>query len=135
MSVRPFVRIGVFSCCVVALFLCLVGQAQARSVSTQHPVSVGKQEVLHLLGTVTIPGTPASQWCYDTAVVDDGTYYLADNDRAGIDVIHDGKNPATRASSAKGNSQGSEAVNLAIMTPTVLKDRCRSRSNFCGRWE
>ena len=106
MSVRPFVRIGVFSCCVVALFLCLVGQAQARSVSTQHPVSVGKQEVLHLLGTVTIPGTPASQWCYDTAVVDDGTYYLADNDRAGIDVIHDGKNPAYQGIIGKGQFTG-----------------------------
>ena len=48
---------------------------------------------LQQLSTVPIPGTPASNWCYDTAVVDDGTYYLADNDRAGIDLIHDGQQP------------------------------------------
>jgi alpha-beta hydrolase superfamily lysophospholipase len=58
------------------------------------------------LATVSIPGTPASNWCYDTAVVDGGTYYLADNDRAGIDLIRDGKQPAYQGIIGKGQFTG-----------------------------
>ncbi len=106
MSIRLLVRICVCPFGVV-LFLSFVGQAQARSVP--QPMSVGgghSQTVLHLLSTVTIPGTPASQWCYDTAVVDDGTYYLADNDRAGIDLIHDGEHPSYQSIIGKGQFTG-----------------------------
>jgi pimeloyl-ACP methyl ester carboxylesterase len=61
---------------------------------------------LQQLSTVSIPGTPASNWCYDTAVVDDGTYYLADNDRAGIDRIRDGQQPAYEGIIGKGSFTG-----------------------------
>jgi pimeloyl-ACP methyl ester carboxylesterase len=66
------------------------------------PQSVPLQEV----GTVTVPGVPASNWCYDTAIAHNGKYYLADNDRAGIDVIRDGKHPAYQGSIGKGDFTG-----------------------------
>ena len=47
----------------------------------------------------------ASDWCYDTAIVDDGTYYLADNDRAGIDVIG-GEHPTYQGIIGKGQFSG-----------------------------
>jgi hypothetical protein len=106
MTVRPFVQISIVLLCVVSVFLCLVGPVQARSVPLVHPVLAGRHDVVHLLDTVTIPGTPASSWCYDTGAVDDGTYYLADNDRAGIDVIRDGKHPTYQGIIGKGQFMG-----------------------------
>ena len=112
MSVRPFVRSSVVLLC--AAFLVLGFTAQTRA-ATPLPVSASErhsQNVLRLLGTVTIPGTPASQWCYDTAVVDDSTYYLADNDRAGIDLIHDGKQPAYQGIIGKGQFTGNWGLQI-----------------------
>ena len=63
---------------------------------------------LQKLTTISLPGTPTSSWCYDTAVTDDGTYYLADNDRAGIDVIHDGPHPTYEGIIGKGSFTGIE---------------------------
>jgi hypothetical protein len=61
---------------------------------------------LQQLSTVTVPGTPAANWCYDGATVDDGTYYLSDDDNKAIDVIHDGNHPAIALPIGKGTFTG-----------------------------
>jgi hypothetical protein len=61
---------------------------------------------LQQLATVTIPGTPASNWCYDGATVDDGTYYLSDDDNKAIDVIHDSNHPSMALPIGKGMFTG-----------------------------
>jgi hypothetical protein len=61
---------------------------------------------LQQLATITIPGTPASNWCYDAGTVDNGTYYLADDDNKAIDVIHDGNHPSIALPIGKGTFTG-----------------------------
>lgn len=61
---------------------------------------------LRLVSTISIPGTPASRWCYDTAFIDKNTYYLADTERAGIDVVHDGQQPTYQGIIGKGQFTG-----------------------------
>jgi hypothetical protein len=107
MSRHMFVRL----CCVLLLvgaFLLVIAERTeaAAVVPTPRPLSIGRQRVLHLVDTLTIPGAPASQWCYDTGAINDGTYYLADNDRAGIDVIHDGEQPTYQGIIGKGQFTG-----------------------------
>jgi hypothetical protein len=109
MDIHPLIRISAFLFCAQMLLLNSGGLAQAKSgPPPQQQLASGthSHNVLHLLNTVTIPNTSRTQWCYDTAIADDGSYYLADNDRAGIDVIHDGKQPASQAIIGKGQFTG-----------------------------
>jgi hypothetical protein len=110
MTIRFFIRLSAFLFCTQMLLLNSGGLAQAKSdlPSPQLQLAGGihSQKVLHLLNTVTIPNTPHSDWCYDTAIADDGRYYLADNDRAGIDVIHDEKQPVSQGIIGKGQFTG-----------------------------
>jgi hypothetical protein len=109
MDIRPFIRLSAFLFCAQMLFLNSGGLAQAKSgplPQQQGASGTHSHTVLHLLNTVTIPNTPPSYWCYDTAVINNKTYYLADNDRAGIDVIHDGHYPVYQGIIGKGQFTG-----------------------------
>src|ERR1019366_2168193 len=109
MDIRPLIRISAFLFCAQMLLLNSGGLAQAKSGPLPLQQLAGgthSHNVLRLLNTVTIPNTPHTQWCYDTAIADDGRYYLADNDRAGIDVIHDGKHSASQGMIGKGQFTG-----------------------------
>jgi hypothetical protein len=101
-SIRPFVRMALALFSAVFLFLGMSAQTQAAS----NPRSPHQPWPLQKLTTISIPHTPASNWCYDTAVIHDGTYYLADNDRASIDVIGGGKQPTYQGIIGKGQFTG-----------------------------
>ncbi|MBA2392045.1 MAG: alpha/beta fold hydrolase [Ktedonobacteraceae bacterium] len=68
----------------------------------RRPQSVPLQQI----ATITISGTPASNWCYDAATVDKGTYYLADDDRNAIDVIQDTQHPVLTKTIGPGTFTG-----------------------------
>ncbi|MBA2392825.1 MAG: hypothetical protein H0V70_08765 [Ktedonobacteraceae bacterium] len=101
-SIRPFVSIALALFSAAFLFLGMSAQTQAAS----NPRPPHQPWPLQKLTTISLPGTPRSNWCYDTAVVDDGTYYLADNDRAGIDLIHDGQHPMYQGIIGQGQFSG-----------------------------
>ena len=102
MSIRPFVSITMALFSVAFIFL----GWSAQALAAPNPGLPHQPWPLQKLTTISIPGTPRSNWCYDTAIVDDGTYYLADNDRAGIDLIHDGQHPMYQGIIGKGQFTG-----------------------------
>jgi hypothetical protein len=102
-SIRPFVSLFFALLAAVSFSFGMVALIQAAAniaTSPLHPWPLQK------LTTISLPGTPTSNWCYDTAVTDDGTYYLADNDRAGIDVIRDSNHPSYQGIIGKGQFTG-----------------------------
>jgi hypothetical protein len=89
---------------ITLLFSLGLSQGQVQAAGNNNG---GQESPYHLFSTVTVPGTPASVWCYDGATVSqNGTVYLSDADRKGLDVIKDGSHPAYQGIIGQGTFTG-----------------------------